>query len=177
MIRLSCGSTPAPNTSPNNSLKRGPNSTARCGTPGQVPVKAKCTVNAEGAKHLVTLHISTPHVLTETLSYAYSGAHVLNGVFLPGHEPSTHPTLTLTQGVPCLPGTACSHIAFPAIKYNQTASVGGEGSTCGGFVGLPCAAGFVCKAAATCCDMPGVCVKAGGPPPGAVGLPMPSSGN
>lgn len=132
----------------------------------------KYTVDA--SKHLVTLHISTPHVLTETLSYAYSGARVLNGVFLPGHEPSTHPTLTLTQGVPCLPGTACSHIAFPAIKYNQTASVGGEGSTCGGFVGLPCAAGFVCKAAATCCDMPGVCVKAGGPPPGAVGLPMPS---
>lgn len=36
---------------------------------------------------------------------------------------------------------------------------GEEGGMCGGFAGLPCAAGLVCDAPAQCCDMPGTCVK------------------
>ena len=135
----------------------------------------KYTVDA--AKHIVTLHISTPNEQTETLAYGITPGRVLNGVFLPGSEPNTHPKLNLTQQVPCEPGTACSHIAFPTITYDQATAVGAEGSTCGGFVGLPCQAGLVCKLAASCCDMPGTCVKAGGPPPGAVGLPLNPGGN
>ena len=112
----------------------------------------KYTVNA--SKHEVTLKITSPRAFTETLSYDYVAGRILNGVFLPGHAPDTHPTLTLT-GI-AAPG---SHVAFPAIKYDQATSVGAEGATCGGFVGLPCQSGLVCKAAASCCDMPGVCVK------------------
>ena len=125
----------------------------------------KYTVDA--VKHQVTLNITSPRVMSETKSYEYLGGRILNGVFLPGHAPSGHPTLTLT-GI----AAPMSHVAFPSIKYNQAVTVGGEGATCGGFVGLPCQAGLVCKAAASCCDMPGVCVKSSGPPPGAMGLPL-----
>ncbi len=127
--------------------------------------KGRYTINA--SKHLVTLHITSPREMTETLAYEYKPGRVLNGVFLPGHEPSNRPTLTLTQQA-----APRSHVAFPSIVYNQAVDVGGDGATCGGFVGLPCAPGYHCVAAAACCDLPGRCVKDSGPPPGALGLPI-----
>jgi hypothetical protein len=43
----------------------------------------------------------------------------------------------------------------------EQANLSQEGESCGGFVGSlnACADGLSCKAAASCCDLPGVCVR------------------
>jgi hypothetical protein len=81
------------------------------------------TYAVDKVKHLLTLHITAPRALTEVLAYEYKPAPVMNGMFIPGHEPKA--TLTL-NGVPA-PG---SQLAFPAIKYDQASSFCLENNDC-----------------------------------------------
>ena len=45
------------------------------------------------------------------------------------------------------------------VVRSKTANPGELGGMCGGFAGLGCNKGLVCKAPKTCCDMAGICVK------------------
>jgi hypothetical protein len=66
------------------------------------------------SKKTISFHVDAgpQKGLVEELSYVFEAGKVLNGVFLPGHEPDTRAHLTLT-GI-AAPG---SHVAFPALKF------------------------------------------------------------
>jgi hypothetical protein len=68
-------------------------------------------------KKTITLHITSPINSTEVVSYDYKAGRVLNGMFLPGHEPDTRASLTLTQQP-----APMSHIAFPALVFKSADS-------------------------------------------------------
>jgi hypothetical protein len=128
--------------------------------PGHEPTTTQSgTYTIDASKKQVTLHIDSPSDIEETFSYNVQPGKVLNGVFLPGHAPNSQTVLSLT-GVPA----PMSNIAFPTLKYDLVSSVGkvgaGEGESCGGFAGIQCQDGLVCKTSASCCDIPGTCVKA-----------------
>jgi hypothetical protein len=133
--------------------------------PGHEPTEIQTgTYTVDAKKKQVALSVKSPSPsgpeTLETFNYDVQLGKILNGVFVPGHEPPpSHTTLSLTRVAPPM-----SNIAFPTLKYDLVGEVGkvgaAEGENCGGFAGLPCADGLVCKAAASCCDMPGVCVKA-----------------
>jgi hypothetical protein len=75
------------------------------------------TYSVDTSAHTVTLTYKPAgedESVSETMHYAYKAARILNGMFLPGQEPNMNATLTLT-GI-AAPG---SHIAFPAIQYDQ----------------------------------------------------------
>jgi len=63
------------------------------------------TVNA--SKHTITFHVNG---MDDTMSYTYTPAPVMNGMFLPGHEPKAKLAL---QGIPA----PHSHVAFPLNVY------------------------------------------------------------
>jgi hypothetical protein len=126
--------------------------------PGHEPTTTETgtyTINA--SKKQVTLHVNG---LSETYSYDVQPGKVLNGIFLPGHAPPPSATVLSLTGVPA----PMSNIAFPTLKYDLVGAVGkvgaAEGENCGGFAGIQCADGLVCKTSAACCDIPGTCVKA-----------------
>ncbi len=76
------------------------------------------TVDAD--KNTITFRVESPAEqkgVVEVLSYTFEAGKILNGVFLPGHEPDTRAHLTL-QGIPA----KGSHVAFPAIVYQRDPS-------------------------------------------------------
>jgi hypothetical protein len=112
--------------------------------PGHEPTETQSgTYTVDTVKKQVTLHIDSPNETEETYSYNVQPGKVLNGIFLPGHEPPpSHTVLSLT-GVPA----PMSHIAFPTLKYDLVGTVGAaEGESCGADVAIrkECAAGLTC---------------------------------
>jgi hypothetical protein len=85
------------------------------------------TYTVDTVKHVLTLNVTAPRTFTEVVSYAYTPARVLNGMFLPGKEPSTAARLTLT-GI-AAPG---SMIAYPAITYDKQEDQSGSSSSSSG---------------------------------------------
>lgn len=76
-------------------------------------------------KKTITLHITHPIESTEVVKYEYKAGKVLNGMFLPGHEPDTRATLTLTQQP-----APMSHVAFPALEFKAADSYCTADSDC-----------------------------------------------
>jgi hypothetical protein len=128
--------------------------------PGHEPTQTESgTYTVDIDKKQVTLDVTSPRTYSETLAYAVQPGRVLNGIFLPGHEPPPSNTVLSLTGVPA----PLSHIAFPTIKYDLviTTPGRGEGESCGGLAGLKCQDGLVCEGT-MCCDVPGVCKRAAG---------------
>ncbi|HEY8077824.1 MAG TPA: hypothetical protein VIF62_27045 [Labilithrix sp.] len=72
---------------------------------------------ANKKKGTLTLHVTDGwHAgSTEVYAFTYTPAKILNGVFLPGHEPEAHLDLTAQPA----PG---SHVAYPTNHYTFTSS-------------------------------------------------------
>jgi hypothetical protein len=64
----------------------------------------------------------------ETYSYKFTPVGVLNGIFLPGHEPKDK--LELNHTPECKEGFACSQIAFPTQVYTRGPSYCLDASDC-----------------------------------------------
>ena len=79
--------------------------------------RATGTYTVDTDAQTITFHETSPMTFDQTMSYSYQAGRVLNGMFLPGHEPDTHAHLTLT-GI-AAPG---SNVAFPALKYDSADS-------------------------------------------------------
>ncbi len=87
----------------------------------------------------VTLHITDGwhSGSTEVYAYEYTAAPILNGVFLPGHEPSAKLSLTAQPA----PG---SHVAYPTKSYSSKSSFcAAVGAECVALTPSSCKGGVV----------------------------------